>query len=305
MEGLEKFKDAFEAFTDNYVIIAVLVLSLLSSCEGCITKSSDSVHVNNDTASSISDYVDSDTALSVSNSIDNDTALFVTHDVINGIPFISLRMNRNVAYATMADSVIPDRDDSAIFLCVEAAFTEKLLKEFKSTNVAGDYVIEGRRRKGYDCIANTGYLLATADGVVRIGENSDWLEDTMQAAQQEQGSLFQQTLLIHRNKAVVDEKWCYNKSNIYRAACKTPDGADFIVIQSELALLFQDFVKALLQMGISEALYLDMGRGWNYGWYRQTTNSPAINFFDYKSAYQTNWLVIRQKNHDYKSYETH
>ena len=280
MEGLEKFKKAFEAFADNYTIIAVLVLSLLSSCRG------------------EGKILDSD-------SIDNDTALFVSHETINGVPFILLRMNRDVAYITMADSVIPDRNDSTIFLCVEAAFTGETLKVFKSTNVAGDYVIEGRRRKGYDCSDNTGYLLATADGDVRIGENSDsvHLEDMMQAAQQEQGSLFQQELIIHQHKAVGGVH--ANKSNIYRAACKTFDGADFIVIQSESALLFQDFVNALLQMGVGEALYLDMGQGWNYGWYRQTTNSPAINFFDYKSQYQTNWLVIRQKIHDYKSYKTH
>ena len=149
-------------------------------------------------------------------------------------------------------------------------------------------------------IATLYYLLATAEGDVRIGEDSDnvHLEDMMQAAQQEQGSLFQQALLIYRNKAVVDGKWRYNKSNIYKAACKTPEDADFIVIQSESALFFQDFVNALLQMGVGEALYLDMGRGWNYGWYRQTTDSPAINFFNYKSPYQTNWLVIRQKYHD-------
>ena len=224
-----------------------------------------------------------------------DTALYVRHDTINGIPFISLRMNRKVAYVTMADSVIPDRSDPGIFLCVAAAYTGKLLNEFKSTNVAGDYVIEGRRRKGYECSVNTGYLLATADGGVRIGKCSEDLEDMLRTAQQGKGSLFQQTLLIHRNKAVVDKKWRYDKSNIYRAACKTPDGADFIVIQSESALLFQDFVKALLQMGVCEALYLDMGKGWNYGWYRPTTDSPAINFFDYRTRYQTNWVVIRQR----------
>ena len=288
MEGLEKFKKAFEAFADNYVIIAVFILSLLSSCrvEGKVENPE----------SLDSDSVDNDIASSVSNHVDNDTALFVSHETINGVPFILLRMNRNVAYATMADSVIPDRNDSTIFLCVEAAYTGKKLVEFKSTNVAGDYVIEGKKKKGYDCSVNTGYLLATADGDVRIGENSDHLDDVMQAAQQEQGSLFQQELIIHQHKAFGGVH--AGKSNIYRAACKTSDGADFIVIQSEAALLFEDFVNALLQMGVGEALYLDMGRGWNYGWYRQTTGSTAINFFDFKSQYQTNWLVIRQKIHD-------
>ena len=231
-----------------------------------------------------------------------DTALYVRRNTVNGIPFISLRMNRNVAYVTMADSVIPDRNDSTIFLCVEAAFTGELLSEFKSTNVAGDYVIKGRRRKGYGCKANTGYLLATADGDVRIGKNSDGLEGVIQTALQGQGSLFQQALLVHQNGIVYEEPRLdkgprLNNSNIYRAACKTLDGA-FLIIQSESALTLRDFMDALPKMDISEALYLDMGRGWNYGWYRPTTGSPAINFFDYKSPYQTNWLVIRQKIHD-------
>ena len=65
-------------------------------------------------------------------------------------------------------------------------------------------------------IATLYYLLATAEGDVRISEDSGsvHLEDMMQATQQEQGSLFQQALLIYRNKSVVDEKWRYNKSNI-------------------------------------------------------------------------------------------
>ena len=49
----------------------------------------------------------------------------------------------------MADSVIPDINDSTIAMCVEAAFTGELLKDFKSTNVAGNYVVNGKLKKGF------------------------------------------------------------------------------------------------------------------------------------------------------------
>ena len=60
----------------------------------------------------------------------------------------------------MADSVNPSEADPTIGICVEAAFTGELLPEFKSSNVAGNYVIDGELHKGYKCKANTGFLYA-------------------------------------------------------------------------------------------------------------------------------------------------
>ena len=89
-----------------------------------------------------------------------DTMLTVTEVNIDSVPFIILKMNREVAYISMADSVIPSEKDSTIALCVEAAFTGELLKDYKSTNIGGDYVIDGVFHKGYKCKANTGFLYA-------------------------------------------------------------------------------------------------------------------------------------------------
>lgn len=83
-----------------------------------------------------------------------DTMLFVCKETVDNIPYLILRMNPEAAYVSMADSVIPSEADSAIGLCVEAAFTGELGKTFKSTNIGGDYVIEGTFRKGYKCRAN-------------------------------------------------------------------------------------------------------------------------------------------------------
>lgn len=87
-----------------------------------------------------------------------DTLIFESTAKVDSTNFVILRANPNTTVITMADSVIPSINDSTIALCVEAAFTGELLPEFKSTNVAGDYVIEGVFHKGYKCKANTGFL---------------------------------------------------------------------------------------------------------------------------------------------------
>lgn len=46
-------------------------------------------------------------------------------------------------------------------------------------------------------------------------------------------------------------------------------------------------------MGVRHALYLDMGMGWNYGWFRADEGAPARLLFAVRSIYQTNWLVVR------------
>ena len=206
-------------------------------------------------------------------------------------------MNKEVAYAALVDSLIPDKDDSTVFLCVAAAFTGKRLEVFQSTNIAGDYVTQGVEKKGYKCADNTGCLFARPDGHVSIHRNCD-APVSMRLAGKKGGSFFQQMLLlcdgedVYRGKPISREK-----KDFYRAACITCDSDDFMIVQSETSVSLGDFIGALKEMSVAEALYLDMG-GWKYGWYREATDSPAIDFFDSKSPYQTNWLVIKRKEGD-------
>ena len=222
------------------------------------------------------------------------TALSVRQYTINGTSFISLTMNSEIAYVALVDSLIPDKDDSTVFLCVAAAFTGKRLEVFQSTNIAGDYVTQGVEKKGYKCADNTGCLFARPDGHVSIHRNCD-APVSMRLAGKEGGSFFQQMLLLHDGADVYRGKpISREKKDFYRAACVTCDSDDFMIVQSETSVSLGDFIGALKEMGVAEALYLDMG-GWKYGWYREATDSPAIEFFDSKSPYQTNWLVIRRK----------
>lgn len=222
-----------------------------------------------------------------------DTLLTVSNVEIDSMPFIVLRMNPEAAYISLADSVIPSETDTTIGLCVEAAFTGELLKEFKTTNIGGDYVIDGVFHKGYKCKANTGFLYA--DKKIYTISSSEHCEDWIEKAKKNGGTLFQQILIVQNGKNVYKGTPIKpTTANIYRSACIMNDG-NFAVIQSSKALPLNDFINSLIEMGVSDALYLDMGRGWNYGWYRETVDSPAIKLFDYRTPYQTNWLLIKAK----------
>ena len=48
----------------------------------------------------------------------------------------------------------------------------------------------------------------------------------------------------------------------------------------------------LLDAGMSEALYMDMGPGWNYSWYREFPDSSVTWIHSVSLPSATNWLVF-------------
>ena len=227
------------------------------------------------------------------------TMLFVENLTVDGMKFLKFQMNPATSYITMVDSVMPSQSDSTIALCVEAAFTGELLKDFKTTNIGGDYVIDGTFHKGYKCNANTGFLYANK--TIYTISPSEYCNEWIEKAQKSGGSLFQQILIVQNGKNVYSGAPIKPTTpNIYRAACIMNDG-NFAVIQSIKALPLKSFIESLIKLGVSDALYLDMGKGWNYGWYRQTVMDSPIMLFEYRTQYQTNWLLIKAKNGNEKN----
>ena len=225
----------------------------------------------------------------------NDTLIYPSEKEIYDKKFLILTMNPRLCYVSFADNQIPDIQNPDIALCVEAAFTGAYLDKFKTTNIAGDYVVEGRLENGYKCTVNTG-LLCSLPGMKPQIANNIMIDSWLKKASEYGGNLFQQVLLIHN---YVD---CYSgkpvkrtSKNIYRAACILND-KQFAVIQSLEEISLGNFINALTAIKVKDALYLDMGTGWNYGWYRETSRSNPIELFDFRSPFQTNWLVIRTKS---------
>lgn len=207
--------------------------------------------------------------------------------------FKIMAINTDSATVMVVDSAIPDIDDPKICLCVEAAFTGERLDTFKTENVAGKYVTSGKPRDGYRCAANTGLLCATGSDITIAPLAKS--EPLRQRAVDAGGSLFEQMLLVHNGKyAYTGSPIDLDEKHIYRAACICR-GGKFAVVQGVTHMTLKTFIDGLMAMHVRDALYLDMGMGWNYGWYREKAGDTAELLFRVRSIYQTNWLVVRAK----------
>ena len=179
---------------------------------------------------------------------------------------------------------IPEKSDSSVILFAEAAYTGELLNEFKHSNVAGDHVSQGVRHKGFKCKRNTGAF---------VYYNGKWkfchkeYSQEMDKAAQNGGAAFGQELMIYKGKLVEIARKDGNE-NQFRALCNH-DGK-LCVVESASVTCFGDFKKALLDYGISDAIYLDMGPGWNHAWYRDKGN--IVTLHPKLHSYCTNWITF-------------
>ena len=61
-------------------------------------------------------------------------------------------------------------------------------------------------------------------------------------------------------------------------------------------MTYEFFVKCLSAYKVTHALYLDMGRGWNYAWYQDEEGKVKEIFPESKLApsykYRTNWITF-------------
>lgn len=102
------------------------------------------------------------------------------------------------------------------------------------------------------------------------------------------GMGFGQEMLIHKGLLVPCMR-SNNNEHVFRALCSL--NSKLCVIDSKHIMKFGDFRKALLRLGVTEALYLDMGTGWNYSWWRDDKVNVNI-IHPKKHSYTTNWITF-------------
>ena len=102
------------------------------------------------------------------------------------------------------------------------------------------------------------------------------------------GAAFTQEMMIHKGEFIPIKRPDGNV-NVFRALCEL-DGR-LCIIESETSVRFGDFKSNLRQIGVTEALYLDMGVGWNHAWYRPTADS-LVELHPKYHDYCTNWITF-------------
>ncbi len=179
----------------------------------------------------------------------------------------------------------PSREDESILLCVAAAFQDKYQLDFKESNIVGWHTSEGglERGKPQDRLGAFTYV----DGTARIW-NIDEAEEAVRTAAEQGGCGYQQFIVLYdgqRGGHDSDEFRCYRVLALLDGrAC---------IIDSRTQMHYSDFIRALEELGVRDALYCDMGSGWNYSWYRNAERQ-AVDIIGTPWPFSHNWLVFRK-----------
>lgn len=183
---------------------------------------------------------------------------------------------------------MPKAAQKDVEFCCEAAFTGELLNEFKHSNIADNHICNGVMKKGYRCKTNTGGFV-WGKGKWKFMRKADFPNDT-----NGWNMGFCQLLIIHNAEArPIGSKMRKNRT-VYRALCEK--NGKLCIIESKKVVTYEDFVKYLVEFKVKYALYLDMGSGWNYAWYRDKDGKVIERFPESKRSpsykYRTNWITF-------------
>lgn len=186
---------------------------------------------------------------------------------------------------------IPSPENDSIVLAFAGAFTGT---EFDKghANVAGDHVAGGVRFKGYSCKRNTGAFTWSAKAGPRFFYRN--YSPALDEAAKDGGMGFAQEMMIHDSQKVPTTRPSGNR-NVFRALCLDSDN-QLALYESQGIVTFGNFIDALLSQGVREALYTDMGQGWNYCFYRTNNTDDAPRYLHTQSLpYASNFIIIRIK----------
>lgn len=182
----------------------------------------------------------------------------------------------------------PSPSDKAIVLCVPAAFTRH------DNHIDGVFVANGVMGNATAVNHDLGGALVITNGSCKLIDTSKGAKLTPQFLKEIQkngSSLFQQFLLVHNGVPATFR----DQSKFQRRAIGLTTQGTCKIFQSDKPISFSTFNGDLVAMGVTEALYFDMG-AWDEGWYRHATTGKTITIGLDRSRTnrQSNWLVLKK-----------
>ncbi|MDO4483226.1 MAG: hypothetical protein Q4C54_01975 [Clostridia bacterium] len=180
----------------------------------------------------------------------------------------------------------PSTRDESITWCSGAAFQHDIELGFNHLNIEGHHAAKGEYYE-------SPYIHNGCAGVVFYDGTFRFVYDDIPAAMQEAaskgGSGFMQFALIRDGKRTGN--FSMPRVRSYRALCEL-NGALCIIDSIEM-MHFEDFLQKLLELNVTHAMYMDMGAGWNYSWYRRPSGQVKT-LFGLKVPWSHNWIAFRK-----------
>lgn len=220
-----------------------------------------------------------ETVLSESKTLVNDTVMGyieVLEETINDVPMY-VYIPHHAEMSLMVGS--PDKSDSTIVFITQAADIRGDNKE-----IVGDFVLKGQKlSRG---VAKTGFC-AVINGDITLGVSTD--TPLLQQAIDSAGYFFRQYPLV--NDGVLVENNPKNKS-IRRALAIRSGKA--IIVESRSVESFHDFSQALIDIGVTSAIYL-VGTNVAYGWYYTPEHKKVEFGVEQTDLENTSYIVWKSK----------
>ena len=180
----------------------------------------------------------------------------------------------------------PSRSDESITWCSGAAFQHTVSLGFSQENVEGDHAVDGTLYVSpYNKDSYAAFVFA--DG--KFSFEFDRPSEAVRKAAEAGGSGFMQFGLIRNGETVME--FDRPRARCYRTLAEL--NGCLCLIDSVNMLHFDDFMAELHRLGVTNALYMDMGAGWNYSWYRDAAGR-VVTLFGLPVPWSHNWVVFRR-----------
>lgn len=179
----------------------------------------------------------------------------------------------------------PSKKDSSVTWCSGAAFQHAVSLGFTQENVEGDHAVLGAL---YESPYNKDSFAAFTFANGEFGFEFDDPTGAVKEAAAAGGSGFMQFGLIRDGVRVMN--FDRPRARCYRTLAEL--NGHLCIIDSVNMLHFDEFLDELDRLGVTNALYMDMGAGWNYSWYRKATGKVKT-LFGLPVPWSHNWIVFR------------
>ena len=180
----------------------------------------------------------------------------------------------------------PSRSDPSITWCSGAAFQHTVSLGFTHENVDGDHADSGVLYESpYNKDSFAAFVFADGQFAMEFDHPSEAIRKAAEAG----GSGFMQFGVIRDGKPVMNIE--RPRARCYRVLAEL--NGNLCLIDSVHMTHFETFMEELLRLGVTNALYMDMGAGWNYSWLRNAQDR-VVTLFGLPVPWSHNWIVFRK-----------
>lgn len=180
----------------------------------------------------------------------------------------------------------PSKSDESITWCCGAIAHRTTSLFFDENNLEGDYAVKGVFHDSpYDWDEFGAFTFADGKYAFEFDDPTGAVKE----AAEKGGSGYMHFALFKDGEQMLN--FSRPRPRGYRALAEL--NGNLCIIDAVNLMDFPEFAEKLKKLGVTNALYMDMGSGWNYSWLR-LPSGEVKSLFGLPVPWSHNWLVFRK-----------